>query len=321
MKKIIGLILILSIIASCSYANFISYPLKKLDENIVNINEPIKSIWICLTDANCDIEEVLKDTNLIFDESADKYSIYPGTDKQCIVNFNDEVDLFTDEDYVFEDNYDKKNYIVTNSIYYSYDFENETGGTTGSGTSYKFKNMDELVKELGEEYKGQDITCTRTISYSAFKLIDEKEIPVSEIVDGVLNVTLDDFSKIDEVKTGYVIRFENENGEYKSIGLDTYDYHVDHEIDPGQDVRDGYRKVTVDYDTLNYVSEGELTEVQEPEKGIVEETSGSMDPVVTPSVRPADQPSTLNYLLIGCALAVLLVVVIVIMFISNNKKK
>jgi hypothetical protein len=97
------------------------------------------------------------------------------------------------------------------------------------------------------------ITCARTITWIARNLTEVREIPVSEIVDGKLNIVLTDFSDLDKgawyigrKAKGYSIRFEKENGEYLTFSLSTG------EITEGDGTSNRERKEIIDYTKHSY---------------------------------------------------------------------
>ncbi len=106
-------------------------------------------------------------------------------------------------------------------------------------------NKNELLQEFGDL---DSVLCKRTATYIAKRLIEEKEIPVSKIKDSTLNIVLTDFTKLREGNektysgSFYSIRFEEEDGEYKTIRLssdETYNAN-------------GKEKVLIDYSNYSY---------------------------------------------------------------------
>ncbi len=243
MKKLACILIFILCTLSISIANPIyieTHPLKKLDSTIININEPIKSIWLVKEDEeNVDVKEAYDDGVVSEDiKNSLKY----------MASIKEEVDPFSEEDYVFNDSFDKKNYVVYYDIVYDYYV-----GQDRFHAYEKLRNKEELYSKYGNSEDIDTITCEREVTWIARKLTEVREIPVSEIIDGKLNIVLTDFSGLEKPSwdsgrgdKGYSIRFEKENGEYLTFSLNTSN------VIEGTGTTDGERKEIIDYTKHSY---------------------------------------------------------------------
>ena len=315
MKKVLGIIILVICIFSISYANFIMYEINKLDVTINNIDEPIKSIWLVIEDSDCDIQKVYENSELDFSKanilSNTQYDIE--SDNKNNAYFEEGVEPFTEEDYVFNDNYDKENYHVYFSIYYSYDIEDELGNSIGFGMGRKCKNMDEvLANTLDNEYeKYQDtLTCSRSVEYTAYKLIEKEEIPVSEIVDGTLKVSIDDFSELKDNKNAFSLRFEKADGEFIIVPLGSNKMHRSHEEAPDSTEIEGYRADEIDF--RNYTGKNKSETAIESEPAIEIETT-------VKEITIAEEESPEKHYMIFIALMVIIIAVVLVFELKKEK--
>ena len=317
MKKVLGLIILVVCVFSVAYANFIMYEINKLDITVNNIEEPMKSIWLVIEDSDCDIQKVYENSGLDFSNvnnlSNTQYDIE--SDNKNNAYFQDEVEPFTEEDYVFNDNYDKKNYHVYFSIYYSYDVDDGLGNGIGLGMGKKCKNIDEVfADDWDAEYKKyQDtLTCSRSVEYTAYKLIEKEEIPTSEIIDGTLKLSIDDFSDLKDSKKSFSLRFENMDGEFIIVPLGSNIINRPHEEAPDSTEIEGYRADVIDFKNYTDKSESELVVVSEPTFEV--ETT-------TEEIKIDEEESPEKHYMIFIALMIIIIVVVVVFELKKEKNK
>ncbi len=262
MKRIVFLIIMLLLLPLIVKANFAVFRAEKVNVKVENIDENIKDIWLVTYTDKASIEDAYKDSDLDFTNASYLDTKIDGNNVNYCAIFKDEVEPFTKEDeYVYNDNYDKENYFIKNEKSYEYDLPNGNG--FGDGIKGKYTDPEELIKD-GFEYENEktknairrgEITCTRSIFYCANKLNEVEQIPVSNIKDGVLNLTLSDFSKIEKYEmTGYALRFEKENGEYVSIVIGDNGIFVDSIDKDKYDSNNMIKNIVIDYNKKSIVS-------------------------------------------------------------------
>ncbi len=191
MKKIFAVLLIIVSLMSVSYANYISQRASIFNIEIQNIDDDIKSIWLCIYDENgVKIEDVFKeDSNLVFHESDVSGRLYSKDNNAYIERSprpsgdgyeNVDLRLVVKENADYNLSYNKKEYIVDINA-----FDDET-------------------------------------YYTPKKLIELYEIHNSKIDNNKLSISILDTSVLDEhlkqnINAGFAVRFENENEDYKTV--------------------------------------------------------------------------------------------------------
>ena len=232
-------------------ANVMLFSATKMNIKVENINEKINNIWLAIYDENCNVTDAYKNSKMNFSKAS---FLYEGDQYKYCAIFEKNVEPFSDEDYVFNDDYDKKNYIVNQNISYYYNYD---GVSYMNGDKGKYKNAEELLngeffkyeseKNKNEIRKG-NITCTRHVYYEANRLIEIKEIPVNQIQDGALSISISDFSELKKYReedndAGFALRFETEKGEYKTFKLGSNDIINGKKIDATK----LEKNITIDY--------------------------------------------------------------------------
>lgn len=266
-------------------ANYISYSAPLMHVEVNNIEDKIKSIALVIYDENCNVEDAYRGSGLDF-SNANFLEASSNNEYEYCATFKDLVDPFKKEDYVFNNNYNKKDYMVSTSFSYTY-----RTGAGGFGTHEKYKNVDDFIKnsdyftiyedwdeslidfveEEIKEVRDNPITCERTIFYSANRLVEVKDIEISEIKNNKLILNIDDFSELnkyrqDDYNAGFAIRFENQKGEYTTIPIGSNEMFQDSYSQVNIKTQNLKKNVIVDYkkqtsSNNSYISPEEAVEL------------------------------------------------------------
>lgn len=208
MKKVLKIILIVSIMIFINASSFASINLYDAEEYIIkiqNINEQIEEINL-VNYEECPISE----TGVDYTDSIEKVSLYG----------DDEIPLVT--------GYNTENYFIKQTVIYNYLYGEaarniEKVSSSGSekrsigkelksmrfATDKKFKNEKEFQKEC-KEAKDYTFICVRSITYTAYRITSIKELEISSIKNGNFTYKHDDLSNL---KIG--LRIKDVNQEYK----------------------------------------------------------------------------------------------------------
>ena len=218
MKKVLVLIISLLIISSPIYSSACMYLARanKMDITIRNIDIDFDKVFLMVNVKPDDISKFIDEEKLDFPND------FGGT------IFTD-VKPFEKEDFIYKHKQDLEDYYVSYNIYYSYNFEN-----SGYGVNHKYKNVDEFIKleysslsnsEISKIRKNPNmVTCEREIDYTIDKLIKLDEITNYELKENTFRLVLEDFKMLNtednlgenEEKTRLYLRFEKEDGEFKT---------------------------------------------------------------------------------------------------------
>lgn len=243
MKKIVKVVLIISIMIFIHISSYASTALYEADEYIIkiqNIDEPIEEI--CLVNVEeCSIDE----TGTTYTDSIEEVSLYG----------QDEIPLVT--------GYDSENYYIKQTVIYNYlygDAAQNPEITTKTGhsqsgirknvvsisyaTDKKFKNKKEFQKEC-KDAKDYNFICMRSITYTAYRILKSKELDVSTIKNDNFTYKHDDLSNL---KIG--LRTKSITQEYKTFISDEYDMWMSRS--GGETNRDKEKIVIFDYVMGNY---------------------------------------------------------------------
>ena len=117
-----------------------------------------------------------------------------------------------------------------------------------------------MEKEDIKKLKKGQFTCTRTVYYSAKRLIEIEEIPVTEIKNGVLNYSISDFSELKkyldvDLNAGFALRFENERGEFKTLKIGSNMMYQDSHKKDTPDESKLEKNIVLDYSTNERISD------------------------------------------------------------------
>ncbi len=264
------LLIVLLLLVNTAYANFITYHALVYNVEIQDIDEEIKSIWLVIYDKNCNVADAYKNSDMDFSNVIRYLEAYPNEENKYCAIFESEVDPYEKEDIIFNDNYDKKNFVVKYHNNYSYTVDGPVRYSFGE--EEKYSSREELIDyylrywafddSLDEKaLSTKDISCTRTTFYSAKRLIELIEIPVSQIKNNNLKYKITDTSALEEAikndpNAGWAIRFENSDGEYKTFMIGNHDVDQNSRIMFKSDSQKLEKSLVVDYSTEQVLESG-----------------------------------------------------------------